>query len=508
MSEESIELQKTEKKVKIIDKENEENEEKEENEENEEKSPKEDEDSEAEMPISRTKSSKNLTAAQLAQIEEQRIQELHEEEKHPSHLAMQRRETIFFGVVIMLIELVIILVYGTYGAYPDPSQVNEQLTLYPYFRDVNIMIFFGFGFLMTFLRRYGYSAVGYTLLISSIVVQYSVIVQGVIFNLVAIGQGQPWTTFPVSLDSLINGLFCAGTVMISFGAILGKVSPSHLVILALIEPWFFFANLGVFQVIDALDVGGGMSIHTLGGYFGIVMTYFLTSKETRNHLDNTSNYSGDLFSLAGTLFLWLLWPSFNAAVAPTPMGSVRALINTFLSITSSTFATFVVSRFFSEYKFDVVHIQNSTLAGGVVMGVAADLNVTPAGAVICGFVAGTVSVLGFRFLTPFLSEKLNVQDICGVHNLHAMPGILSGIVGILATIDNNGQTFPKGTNQPAFQTAALFITLGFAFLGGLVTGIILNLFNKFRHIVAINYFNDRTFWHLPSDYYLIINKSQ
>lgn len=28
------------------------------------------------------------------------------------------------------------------------------------FQDIHVMIFIGFGFLMTFLKRYGYSAVG------------------------------------------------------------------------------------------------------------------------------------------------------------------------------------------------------------------------------------------------------------------------------------------------------------------------------------------------------------
>jgi len=33
-------------------------------------------------------------------------------------------------------------------------------------RDVSVMIFIGFGYLMTFLRRYGFSALGYTFVIS------------------------------------------------------------------------------------------------------------------------------------------------------------------------------------------------------------------------------------------------------------------------------------------------------------------------------------------------------
>ncbi len=77
--------------------------------------------------------------------------------------------------------------------------------------------------------------------------------------------------------------------------------------------------------------------------------------------------------------------------------------------------------------------QNSTLAGGVVMGVAAHLDLQPAGAMGAGFMAGTLSVIGFQYVSPILSNVLHIQDTCGVHNLHGMPGLLSALVGILAT---------------------------------------------------------------------------
>jgi ammonium transporter Rh len=83
------------------------------------------------------------------------------------------------------------------------------------------------------------------------------------------------------------------------------------------------------------------------------------------HPDNTSTYNSDIFSLAGTIFLWIMWPStlpftflklfifhsgFNAAVAPTEDGQIRAVINTFLAICSSTMAAFFVSRLVTENK--------------------------------------------------------------------------------------------------------------------------------------------------------------
>lgn len=49
----------------------------------------------------------------------------------------------------------------------------------------------------------------------------------------------------------------------------------------------------------------------------------------------------------------------------------------------------------------------------------------------------------FPSFQPVLEEKLKIQDTCGVHNLHGMPGVLGAIVGAvtaaLATKDVYGE---------------------------------------------------------------------
>lgn len=40
------------------------------------------------------------------------------------------------------------------------------------------MVFVGFGFLMIFLRRYGFSALGYNFLLSALVIQWATLMQG------------------------------------------------------------------------------------------------------------------------------------------------------------------------------------------------------------------------------------------------------------------------------------------------------------------------------------------
>lgn len=46
------------------------------------------------------------------------------------------------------------------------------------FQDVHTMVFVGFGFLMVFLQRYGFSSVGFTFLLAAFALQWSTLIQG------------------------------------------------------------------------------------------------------------------------------------------------------------------------------------------------------------------------------------------------------------------------------------------------------------------------------------------
>ena len=45
-------------------------------------------------------------------------------------------------------------------------------------------------------------------------------------------------------------------------------------------------------------------------------------------------------------------------------------------------------------KLNMMHVQNSTLAGGVAMGAACTLKMSPGGALVVGVAAGVLSVVG------------------------------------------------------------------------------------------------------------------
>ena len=149
--------------------------------------------------------------------------------------------------------------------------------------------------------------------------------------------------------------------------------------------------------------------------------------------DNAASYDADVFSMIGTLFLWLFWPSFNGALAGE-VGNARqrSIINTLLSISASAFITFAVSRLLRPgRKFNMVDIQNATLAGGVAMGSCANMVTHPWGALFIGFWAGILSTVGYVKILPFLDARLGLKDTCGINNLHGMPSLFGAFASVV-----------------------------------------------------------------------------
>ena len=388
---------------------------------------------------------------------------------------------------------------------------NDINKYYPFFQDVHVMIFIGFGYLMTFLKKYSFTSVGYTFFIGAFIIQYSILMNGLIHNIMNNHHDKIY----LSIESLITGDFAAGAVLISFGALLGKVSLNQLLIISILEIIFYSINESIGAIhYQAVDMGGSMYVHTFGAYFGLAVSYIITDyrKLENDREKEGSDKTSDTFAMIGTIFLWLFWPSFNGALA-VGNSQHRVVINTILSLTSSCMSAFAMSKFFRK-RFNMVDIQNATLAGGVAIGSSADLVIGPSFSLLIGMIAGIMSTIGYNRIQPYLYHNFHLHDTCGVNNLHGIPGIIGGISGaITASFTNNElygdniqNIFPamNGTRtnkgQGMFQFLALATTLGISIISGLFTGHLLNTKccrNK------KTYFDDKDNWDLEEEVVMI-----
>ena len=117
-----------------------------------------------------------------------------------------------------------------------------------------------------------------------------------------------------------------------------------------------------------------MIIHIFGAAFGLGFAYAFGDKASQmNRMGNgedqlgTSRHNGT-FAMIGTIFLFAFWPSFNSALLDGAAAG-RAVVNTTLSIAGSVCVAFALSKAIHNGKyFDMEHVQNATLAGGVAIG--------------------------------------------------------------------------------------------------------------------------------------------
>jgi len=102
---------------------------------------------------------------------------------------------------------------------------------------------------------------------------------------------------------------------------------------------------------------------------------------------------------------------------------------------------------------------NATLAGGVTIGSASSLLVSPAWAMVIGLGAGALSAAGFLWIGAYLQQKIKLYDTCGIHNLHGMPGVFGGLCGAIAVMNAESLFTWKweGKDKPAsVDTASMY----------------------------------------------------
>jgi len=231
-----------------------------------------------------------------------------------------------------------------------------------------------------------------------------------------------------------------------------------------------------------------MTIHMFGALFSLGITVsmsdaFINTRSLHTE-DMSSSYRSDLFSLIGTVLVFVNYPSFNAALAPDGTQH-RVAINTILSIVTSCFFAFLVSRTLRRKYFSIRDIQSATIAGGIAMGSAHSIVIIPGASILIGAVAAIVTIIGFVWFTPFLQRHSQgrFSDTRGVIILHGLSGMIAGIASIVATGTTHHHTIygqPQSEifanpipDQAGFQGTTFFITMGIAIGGGLISGVLL-----------------------------------
>jgi ammonium transporter Rh len=296
--------------------------------------------------------------------------------------------------------------------------------------------------------------------------------------------GSEDTSWPmlISLGTLIDSEFAAATLMITYGAVIGRTSPLQLLIICISQSFFYAFNkvILVLGIVGSEDVGGSMTIHMFGAYFGLAASYVLGGPkdlEAGEHFlpDRVS----DVMALIGTTILWVFWPSF---VGATEVGNVinegHCVVNTILALIGSTTVTFFLSHKLNHGKFDPVHVVNSTLAGGVAIGCAGRLNIGPGCALMTGVIAGAVSVFGYKYSSPFLQSKFGIYDTCGVGNLHGYPAIVGALLSIgFVALDPKADFLEHSmVAQMLRQLLSIIATLGVSIASGYGTGYVASKF--------------------------------
>ncbi|XP_071992757.1 ammonium transporter Rh type A-like isoform X2 [Engystomops pustulosus] len=352
------------------------------------------------------------------------------------------------------------------------------------------MIFLGLGFLFGFLKKFGFSGIAFNFLNAVIGLQWAIICDALIFK-------NHTETESIGINSLRKGLMSILPVLVSFGAVLGKVNPLQLVVMTILEIPAFAANRYIMtKYLSMTNHNSMMHGHIFGAYFGLAVSWSMLPPLAGNKASEENEKPtkiSEMLSIFGTLFLWMFWPSYNSIMLTEPPQLRNAVYNTVFTLAASTVTVFSVSSLLNlSGKFKMANIRNAILAGGVSSGFIAYMVQHPWISMILGLLAGIISTVGFTHLQNTMNVITFVHDTCGIHYTFGMPGLLGGFaytVIILTTETGIGIS----SYQAAVGISCILLTLITSVVGGMITGFLFKC-QLLRPPKEWHFFHDQPYW--------------
>ena len=252
--------------------------------------------------------------------------------------------------------------------------------------------------------------------------------------------GYTWWT-----DFLFQGMFAATAATIVSGAVAGRIKLSSFMLFTIFYVGLVYPIVGAWKwgggflhMMGFYDFAGSTLVHSVGGWAALVGIYLLgarAGKFDENGKPRVLPASNIPLAASGVLILWLGWFGFNggSVLSADPSSTSLTLVTTCLAaaaggVTSAIFANILYK------KYDLTMFMNGILGGLVGITAGAD-QMSPTDAILIGFWAGIIIVLGVSLI-----DKLKLDDPVGAVTVHLICGIWGTLaVGIFGEMAGFGQ---------------------------------------------------------------------
>lgn len=395
-------------------------------------------------------------------------------------------DTAYFGWAALFMQLTLIGFYCLTDYEFGSETVFDGETAMQVLLGTMVFAVAGMGLSGTWMRAFGISAFGFGLVIMVFALQEAMLVEG-------------WMrsgTLNLKLCELnfITGMRGVVCVLISWGAMAGKISPVIMLFFSLCEVAVYYANKVYIleNTFNVIDIGGAISIHVFGAFFGVCCCLGLSLIPYMQL--HESSHQSDVMSAVGTGLMWIYFPTFVASGAQMNTAAQRtAIMNTIFALLGSTGAAFATGPLFNPQGLVLTTdmLRLSTLAGGVAISSIAHLQLGPGGALLVGTLGGMCSSWLCHlklYDRRQLVEKLELADSYGVMYLSGLPGVLSAVISMALPllVKNTGIVWMD-------QFLGLLTTISLACVSGFITGRLAKSSATLFPIPDLD-FNDSTYW--------------